>query len=134
MGAIEYPAGFSEEQKRALTAMVQGASIAAAARMAGVHRATVSRWVNEGGEFHRVLRTEQAKRLAAVRREARSIGEQAANVVADAIRAGDASVAMAVLKALGVFAEPEWTQPWGEDTAEGNQCRGGSSQHDTVTQ
>jgi len=49
---IEFPPGFPEEQKRALQALAAGAGVVAAARAAGVHHSTVSRWINQGGESH----------------------------------------------------------------------------------
>ncbi len=126
--AIEFPAGFSEEQKRAVEALAGGAGVVAAARAAGVHHSTVSRWISQGGEFLSTLRTEQGKRLRRTRREVVPIAIEAANVVTEAIRGGDVGTAMALLKALGVFdrREMDWA---GEGMAPAkmaaNQCRNG---------
>lgn len=95
-----------------IEALLAGLSPASAARVAGVHRSTVSRWISQGGEFHRLLRQEQGKRLRDTKREARSIAAEAANVVARAIRCGDVRAAITVLRALGVFEAPgEFASP-----------------------
>jgi transposase-like protein len=100
---IEFPAEFTVEQKTVMEALLAGLNPAAAARAAGVHRSTVSRWISQGGAFHRMLREEQAKQLRETKREALSIAAEAANVVVRAIRGGDVRAAIAVLHALGVY-------------------------------
>jgi transposase-like protein len=134
--AIEFPAGFSEEQKRAVEALAGGAGVVAAAKAAGVHHATVSRWISQGGEFLWTLRAEQGKRLRRTRREVVPIAMEAANAVSEAIRGGDVKAALALLKAMGVFdlqEEMDWT---GEKKApaevDENQCRKGLPESGTV--
>jgi transposase-like protein len=75
---IEFPAEFTVEQKTVMEALLAGLNPAAAARAAGVHRSTVSRWISQGGAFHRMLREEQAKQLRETKREALSMAAAAA--------------------------------------------------------
>jgi transposase-like protein len=135
---IEFPAGFSEEQKRAVEALAGGAGVVAAAKAAGVHHSTVSRWISQGGEFLWTLRTEQGKRLRRTRREVVPIAMEAANVVAAAIRDGDVRAAMALLKVLGVFdlqEEMDWAGEKKSPTAvDDNQCGNGLPESGTVEQ
>ncbi len=136
-GGIAFPPGFPEEQKQALAALLAGASMAGAAQAAGVHRATVKRWLNDGGEFRNTLRVEQGKKLGRARTQARAIAAEAADVVARAIRGGDVRAAIVVLKALGVFENPEKQNPSGTEertcVADDNQCRNGLPESGTVT-
>jgi hypothetical protein len=133
---IEFPPGFPEEQKRAIEALAAGAGVVAAGRAAGVHHSTVTRWINQGGEFLFTLRTEQARRLRRARREVLPIAMEAASVVAGAIRGGDVRAAMALLKALGIFERPQEMDWAGEEKAaaeiDGNQCGNGLPESDTV--
>jgi hypothetical protein len=107
-GTGEVPSTLNEAQKKVLDAMLRGLNMSAAAKAGDVHRVTVGRWMAQGGEFLRVLRDGQVKKLKEGRRQARSLAVHSADIVIHAIQCGDVQAAIALLKAFGVFEPVEW--------------------------
>ena len=95
------PPRLSPQQIVALEAIVGGSTIVDAARAAGVARETVHRWLRDDYEF----RTAHNAALADLRTAAMSRMERAttaaAEVVLNAVLAGDVNVALKVLHGLG---------------------------------
>jgi transposase-like protein len=100
---IEFPAGFSEQQKVALEALVGGFTVAAAARAAGMHRGTVRRWLNGKEEFSRLLRQEQEVRRMEQEIQNDFLTLKAMDVLASAVEEGDLGASIAVLELAGLF-------------------------------
>jgi transposase-like protein len=100
---IEFPAGFSEQQKVALEALVGGFTVAAAARAAGVHRGTVGRWIKGKEEFSRLL--EQERDIYRLEQEIQSelLAVKAADVLANGVKNGDLGASIAVLELAGLL-------------------------------
>jgi hypothetical protein len=108
-GKIEFPPNFPEAQKKVIEAMQLGLNISAAARAGGVHRTTVMRWIDDGGEFRDVLYREEGKKMKNAQRQGKAIACRAADTVVHAIQTGDVGAALALLKELGVFEPMEET-------------------------
>lgn len=91
----------SEPKLRALGALSGGATHEEAARQAGVHRVTVSRWASRDPEFmaERQRRRETVAAEAADR--AAEVMARALGVVHDRLVDGDVAVALAVLRSSG---------------------------------
>jgi hypothetical protein len=97
-------ADLTAQQEAVLATLLMGTSVTAAAGDAGIARQTVHRWLANDAEFiaaynrgRHELGNSHATRLLAM-------CGQALDVLDGAIAAGDAKVALAVLKGAGVFA------------------------------
>jgi hypothetical protein len=89
-------------QAIAIDAIDTGAPIAEAARVAGVDRTTVSRWVNHHPAFRAEL---QQRRLDRVRRNEQRLHElttAALDAVREAVDSGDQATALQWLKIAGI--------------------------------
>jgi predicted transcriptional regulator len=93
------------EQQTALELLVSGKSVAETARLAGVGRATVFRWLKNDPEFgaaynqwHEQLREGCQSRLM-------KLTEKATDALEKALEAGDARAALQLLKGMGMIKE-----------------------------
>ena len=92
-------------QLAALEALAAGSTVTAAAATAGMNRVTVHRWLRDDFSLQATLnRARRDLREAAMARLLK-LGESAAITVEEAVAQGDVSVAMAVLKGLGMLSE-----------------------------
>jgi hypothetical protein len=74
-----------------------------AAKMAGVNRATVFRWVQKDPAFRAVYNAWKHEVTESARARLLRLSEQAVNVVEKALNRGDQQVAMKMLRQLGVM-------------------------------
>ena len=90
-------------QLKALDAMVTGSNVVEAARIAGVGRATVFRWMRQNVLFKAALAAAQQRALASTRNKLISLTDMAAEVMRHRLAADDLRAAMAVLKSGGLM-------------------------------
>ena len=83
-----------------------GQSMSAAARGAGVARATLYRWLNQDANFRAAHNAWQKDTMAAARSSILALTEPALRAVAAALERGDAKIAMALLKSVGLLTPP----------------------------
>ena len=93
-------------QCRALEQLMTGQSMSAAARGAGVARATLYRWLNEDADFRAAHNAWQKDTMAAARSSILALTEPAIRAVAAALEAGDAKIGMTLLKSVGLLTPP----------------------------
>ena len=95
--------GLSAIQIAALSALLSGETIKAAAESAGVDRSSIHRWLREDWNFqaarNRGLEAIQAATMAGLH----SLAQSALEVVRGAIAEGDQQAAISVLKGLGLL-------------------------------
>ncbi len=103
------PAG----QQAALTALLAGRSVTAAAATAGVDRTTLHRWLKADFAFQAAFNRARRDLHVALQARLLALAEQAAEAVEKAVRSGDTKAAMAVLKGLGFLAGEQ--QSYGGD-------------------
>ncbi len=93
----------SPTQQKALSALGEGATITAAADAAGVDRTTVHRWLRDDFAFQ----AEWNRLRAEIRKDnvarIEHLADSAFDAVRTAIEAGDARIAVAVLKGIGLL-------------------------------
>ena len=91
-------------QLDALEALGAGATVTEAARQAGVDRTTVHRWLRDNFSFqaawNRLRRDLEREAETRIER----LAHEALGAVEDAVASGDARVALAVLKGVGLLA------------------------------
>jgi hypothetical protein len=90
-------------QQRAVEMLASGKSILEAAEALGVHRTTVHRWLADNTAFK--AKFEEAQKQLRVESEVRltAMVEMATDAVKRALAAGDARMAMQLLKGLGIL-------------------------------
>ena len=93
-------------QCRALESLMSGHSMSAAAKGAGVARATLYRWMNEDPQFRAAHNSWQKDTISAVRSSILALTEPALRAVAAQLEAGDGKMGLALLKSLGMLAPP----------------------------
>src|SRR4051794_35441499 len=98
-------------QYLAFLAVTGGKSIAAAAREAGVNRTTVHRWIKDDPNFKSALARQSEEQMAAAREQLKNSVEPAARVINQAVRQGNMTAAMQVLKNVGLMGAQTQTQP-----------------------
>ena len=91
------------EQVVAIEMLMAGNPPAAAARAAGVHRATLYRWMKDDPQFGRALRECRAAVRHAAEEHLLGMVDDCMDVVHMAIHGGNAAVALRLLKLMGVF-------------------------------
>jgi len=94
------------QQIAAIGQLAQGQSISAAARIAGVHRGTVHRWINEDQDFRAAYEHVRAQMLDATYSRLLTLADKAITTIGKAIKRGDVTVSMNLVKALGLLAPP----------------------------
>ena len=85
-------------------ALLAGCTSAEAAQHVGVHRNTVHRWQSRDRAFQQALRHGQQELRQAVEAQLMAMAGDAANCTERAIAAGDARIALQLLKGLGLLA------------------------------
>jgi transposase-like protein len=95
-------AELTAKQKLALEALSGGTSVAEAARVAGVSRATVFNWLRLCEPFYRLLAVAQQRSLISARNTLISLSDYAANVLRQKLKENDLKAALAVLKSGGL--------------------------------
>jgi transposase-like protein len=90
-------------QVMAFQALIGGKSIAAAARAAGVNRATVHRWIKDDPNFKAALARQADEQMAAAREQLKNSVEPAARNIHQAVRQGHVAASMQVLKSVGLM-------------------------------
>jgi hypothetical protein len=93
----------SPGQERTVEALVAGSTITAAAEAAGVTRQTIHRWLRESFAFQACLNAARRDLREEVENRLEALATEAIEVVAQAIREGDARVGLAVLRGLGLL-------------------------------
>ena len=96
------PPKVSDQQSIAIDALVAGATHREAAEAAGACRSTVTGWVNHNITFIAELNQRRQSRLVASGETLHRTMAAALALLAERIDAGDAEVALALVKAVGV--------------------------------
>jgi hypothetical protein len=96
------PPEVSDQQSIAIDALVAGATQREAAKAAGASRSTVTGWVNHNITFITELNQRRQSRLVASGETLHQTMAAALALLAEKIDAGDAEVALALVKAVGV--------------------------------
>ena len=96
------PPEVSDQQSIAIDALVAGATHREAAKAAGASRSTVTGWVNHNITFITELNQRRQSRLVASGESLHQTMAAALALLAEKIDAGDAEVALALVKAVGV--------------------------------
>ena len=96
------PPEVSDQQSIAIDALVAGATHREAAEAAGACRSTVTGWVNHNITFITELNQRRQSRLVASGETLHRTMAAALALLAERIDAGDAEVALALVKAVGV--------------------------------
>jgi hypothetical protein len=91
------------EQVDAIAAIMAGNTPTAAARAAGVHRATLYRWMKDDADFARALAECRAAGRFAVQERLLAMSDDCIDVVERAIHDGNAMVALRLMKLTGIF-------------------------------
>lgn len=98
--------GLGPKQQAALELICTGQTLAEAARVTGVARSTLYRWVKQDPVFRAAYNQWQDEMDESCRASLAGLKGKAARALAAAIEKGDARVAMQLLKGLGVFEKP----------------------------
>jgi len=98
------PADLTGQQEAVLAALLMGNTITAAASDAGIARQTVHRWLANDAEFIAAYNRGRHELASSHATRILTMCGAALDVLDGAIAAGDAKVALAVLKGAGVFA------------------------------
>ena len=96
------PPEVSDQQSIAIDALVAGATHREAAEAAGACRSTVTGWVNHNITFITELNQRRQSRLVSSGETLHQTMSAALSLLAKKIDAGDAEVALAMVKAVGV--------------------------------
>jgi hypothetical protein len=99
------PEELTATQLRALAALVEGATVTAAADAAQVHRSTLARWMRSAA-FAAALNAARAELFEAAQQRVLTMTAKAAAVVEAALAAGDTAIALAILRGVGVLRPP----------------------------
>jgi hypothetical protein len=95
------------DQQQAITALAEGCTFTAAAERAGVARVTLWRWLKNDPDFAAAYLAWKKELAEAARAKLLASAGAAANTLINAINAGDAKLALALLTRTGVIAAPE---------------------------
>ena len=96
-------AGLSTPQQLALTALAEGKAYVEAAARAGVSRTTLWSWLKTNANFAAAYEAWQQELRESARARLLKLVDDAATLVTQAIEAGDAKVALRILRDLGVL-------------------------------
>lgn len=88
-------------QRIAIEAILAGKTMTAAAKAAGVTRATLWRWLNRDPAFQAALNSFKRETYDQLRMKTASLASLAIDAVEKALRADDEKTALAVLRGLG---------------------------------
>ncbi len=103
----------SPPQREALGGLMEGQTVTAAAKTAGVDRGTVHRWINANPNFRAAYNAWQHETRESSKAKLLSLSNDALGVVAKAVQDGDRHIAYRLLKDLGLLAklQPGQTDP-----------------------
>ena len=104
----------SPKQENALAALLSGATVTEAAKLAGVHRCTVHEWLRSDIGFRAQLSSRQRELRSALGVRLMKLCEKATNVVEKALEEGeDSQFAFDLLKGMGLVKPPNlgWDDP-----------------------
>jgi hypothetical protein len=93
----------TDQQHRAIFALVAGRGMSAAARAAGVHRGTVLRWLRDNDHFAAECNAWQAETRDKARARLLKAVDDAVDVVINALQAHDPRTALALLSRLAIL-------------------------------
>jgi hypothetical protein len=93
------------QQQTAMELLVGGKSVAETARLAGVGRATVFRWLKNDSVFRAALNQWHDQIESGCQSRLLSLTDKAADAIEKALDAGDARTAMQLLKGMGMIKE-----------------------------
>lgn len=102
--------GITPKQQQAIGLMLGGCSLADTARRAGVSRGTLYQW-RRREKFVAALESWRGDMEQAARARLLNLSGMGLKAILRALEAGDAKVAMAMFKGLGVFGPSLETQP-----------------------
>lgn len=91
------------KQSTVLADLLQGHSVADAAKAAGVDRSTIYRWLHGVPEFRAEYNRQRCDLCESVRSQLMRLADKAVSVVQKTLEAGDVRVALSVLKGLGAL-------------------------------
>jgi transposase-like protein len=95
--------GISPAQERVIEGLVGGVSITSAAKAGKVSRQTVHRWLRDDFQFQAELNASRADLRVETENRMFALAAEAIASVETAVQQGDASVALAILKGLGLL-------------------------------
>jgi hypothetical protein len=90
-----------QKQQIALKALLEGETVAHAARLAGVHRATVHRWISRSHTFQQYYLAGLEDRMEQIEPEIDSIIPAAFAAVREILQHGDTTEKLVVLRVVG---------------------------------
>ena len=97
------PGNLKPPQIQVLAALLGGSTVTAAAKAGGVDRTTVHRWLHHDWDFQAALHRARRELHASLRARLEQIAERAVEALSVAIEFGDAHVALALVKGLGLL-------------------------------
>ena len=95
------------DQQIALSALAEGCNNTESAERAGVTRVTLWRWIRYDPAFAAVYNAWKQELSDAARTKLLTAAPSATSAVLKAVEAGDAQLALSLLKSLGVFKAPK---------------------------
>jgi hypothetical protein len=95
------------DQQLALSALADGCTFTDSAEQAGVTRITLWRWIHHDPAFAAVYNAWKQELSDAARTKLLTAAPSATSAVLKAVEAGDAQLALSLLKSLGVFKSPK---------------------------
>jgi hypothetical protein len=95
------------DQQLALSALADGCTYTDSATRAGVARVTLWRWIHKDPAFAEVFNAWKRELNESTRLKLLTAAPTASSAVLKAIDAGDAKLALSLLKSLGVFKAPK---------------------------
>ena len=112
------PPEVNDRQSIAIDALVAGSTHLEAAKLAGVQRSTVTAWCNKNITFIAEWNRRRRQRLTAAGERLHEATGAALDAVAESIREGDTTAALALIRIVGVehllsAAQPGQTTPMG---------------------
>jgi hypothetical protein len=93
------------EQQNALESLMGGKSVSETARVVGVSRSTVFRWLKDNLEFQAAYNEWRESLKESCRSRLLAMADKAADTVEKAVEGGDAKSALALLKGIGLVGD-----------------------------
>jgi hypothetical protein len=93
----------SAKQEQVLTLLLRGKPITESAKVAEVHRATIYRWLKEDFGFQAAFNRGQRELRRATQARLVALAEKATDAVERSVNEGNAKIALALLKGLGLL-------------------------------
>ncbi len=112
--ALQQNATLPAQQARAVVGLLGGLSITEAAKVAGVNRATVHRWLKDDFSFQAAVNRGRRELREALQSRLMNLAEDAISCLEQAVQAGDGKTALALLKGLGFLGGKPISIPSGD--------------------